>query len=307
MKVWIHSAFDNLPCEGFRKQRFWLMAEAFVRAGHEVTYWTGDFNHGTKSKRIFSADPGMPGITVKILPVTAYAKNVSLKRVASHLRYAAEWMKAGTEEARRQRPDLIIAACPTIGVAAAALRIAREFSAVSAVDIMDAWPETFERLAPKPLRIAVRAALWPLKRRIRRVYRGSDIVSGVSERYAGLTGRGDYRLAYHGVENALALAPWPGRANDSADAEIRLAYVGNLGNGYDLGTVFGGMEELRKRGMEVSLTVAGRGPMEETYRSTAPAGVRFAGYLAEPELEKLLAGSDIGVVPLGDESWVGLP
>ena len=32
MTVWIQNPFDNLPCEGYRKQRYWLMAEAFARA-----------------------------------------------------------------------------------------------------------------------------------------------------------------------------------------------------------------------------------------------------------------------------------
>ena len=36
MTVWIQNPFDNLPCEGYRKQRYWLMAEAFARAGHSV-------------------------------------------------------------------------------------------------------------------------------------------------------------------------------------------------------------------------------------------------------------------------------
>ena len=49
MTVWIQNPFDNLPQEGFRKQRYWLMAEAFVRAGHDVVYWTSDFSHARVS------------------------------------------------------------------------------------------------------------------------------------------------------------------------------------------------------------------------------------------------------------------
>ena len=49
MTVWIQNPFDNLPCEGYRKQRYWLMAEAFARAGHSVVLWTSDFSHGAKA------------------------------------------------------------------------------------------------------------------------------------------------------------------------------------------------------------------------------------------------------------------
>ena len=33
MRVWIVNPFDNLPLEGTRPQRYWLMARAFARAG----------------------------------------------------------------------------------------------------------------------------------------------------------------------------------------------------------------------------------------------------------------------------------
>ena len=52
MTVWIQNPFDNLPCEGYRKQRYWLMAEAFARAGHSVVLWTSDFSHGAKAPRL---------------------------------------------------------------------------------------------------------------------------------------------------------------------------------------------------------------------------------------------------------------
>ena len=305
MRVWIHSCFDNLPHEGFRKQRFWLMAEAFVRAGHEVVYWTGDFNHGTKARRVFSSPPGADGIEVRILPVMPYRRNVSLKRALSHMAYAREWLARGLEAGAAARPDLIVAACPTIGSAAAALKLARRFSAKMALDIMDAWPETFERLVPAPLGKLAHFALSPLRRKARRLYREADLVSGVCLRYRELSGRSDYLLAYHGIENALSRQdPPPAR---SAGDGLRLVYAGNLGVGYDLSAVFAGMEILRKKGVKVSLAVAGNGPLEGKWRAIAPKSVEFLGYLPGERLEKLLEECDAGIVPLKADSWVGLP
>ena len=54
MRVWIENPFDNLPEEGFRPQRYWLMADAFSRAGHDTVLWTADFNHTTKARRLVS-------------------------------------------------------------------------------------------------------------------------------------------------------------------------------------------------------------------------------------------------------------
>ena len=59
MKVWIVNPFDNLPLEGNRPQRYWLLARAFARAGHDVTLWTSDFSHARKAKRVFCVESSM--------------------------------------------------------------------------------------------------------------------------------------------------------------------------------------------------------------------------------------------------------
>ncbi|MBQ8125572.1 MAG: hypothetical protein IJ173_06730, partial [Kiritimatiellae bacterium] len=96
MRVWIENPFDTLPLEGGRPLRFWLMAAAFARAGHEVVYWTSDFNHITKRKRVFvrAGEEDSRGgaaarredvpFAVELIPTKPYAKNVSLARVRSH-------------------------------------------------------------------------------------------------------------------------------------------------------------------------------------------------------------------------------
>ena len=86
MRVWIENPFDNLPCEGFRPQRYWLMAEAFARAGHDVTLWTSDFSHATKAPR--SISPFSAPFRLKLVKTPPYRSNVSLSRILSHRAYA---------------------------------------------------------------------------------------------------------------------------------------------------------------------------------------------------------------------------
>ncbi len=61
-----------------------------------------------------------------------------------------------------------------------------------------------------------------------------------------------------------------------------------------------------------TLEIAGAGDMEESLRrfasAQAAAGrVTFRGYLGVEELARLLAGADVGVVPMPPESCVGIP
>ncbi|MBR1921951.1 MAG: glycosyltransferase WbuB, partial [Kiritimatiellae bacterium] len=87
MRVWIENPFDGLPVEGHRPQRYWLMAEAFARAGHAVTLWTSDFSHATKlPRRLTQAGPD--AFALRLVATRPYARNVSLARIRSHRAYA---------------------------------------------------------------------------------------------------------------------------------------------------------------------------------------------------------------------------
>ena len=292
MVVWVQNPFDSLPGEGSRKMRYWLMCEAFARAGHRVVFWTSDFSHATKKKRTLSSLT-TPDFEVRFIPTLPYSRNVSLARVRSHRAYARAWLRLAADEAARAKPDLVVASIPTISGAAAALTLGRRFGAKVVVDVQDAWPETFERLVP-------RFVLWPLRRAARRVYRDANLVTGVSVRYRDLTRRPDFYLAYHGIEvpPTSHVAAVPDVPHDAPSTSLRLLYIGNLGRTYDLATVVRAVEA----NDDFTLDVAGFGD----FASTCPR-VRFHGLLAASALEPLLASAAVGVVPMASDSWVGVP
>ena len=302
MTVWLQNPFDNLPTEGYRKQRYWMMAEAFVRAGHRVVLWTSDFNHTTKTKRAEKV-AGVAKVEVRQVPTLPYRKNVGLERVKSHRDYAKVWERMAL--ATGERPDLIVTSLPTISGAEAALRLGRKLGAKVVVDVQDAWPETFERLAPRGFRWLAHLALSGLRRRAQRVYRETDLVTGVCERYRALTGRNDYRRAYLGVEREENRRVEVERWRGDAATVVRLVYAGNLGVSYDLGTVIRGLGE-------ATLDIAGKGDEEAKWKRLVKelgleGRVTFHGYLDERALHELMARCDIGVVPMRDDSFVGVP
>ena len=309
MLVWIQNPFDNLPAEGYRKQRYWLMAEAFLRAGHRVVYWTSDFSHARKGKREEGRAGREEGIDVRLIPTFPYSKNVSLVRIRSHRAYAQSWMRLALDPGNRtieqseqseqsNKPSLIVSSCPTLSAAAAALEIGHALDAKVVIDVQDAWPETFERLAPRGLRGLARLALAPLRLQARRIYREADLVTGVCDAYRELTGRSDYWRAYLGIE-AEGDCP-SSRHEDAAGAAsaVRLVYAGGLGKTYDLKTLVAAVEANR----EMTLDVAGFGDF-----SCACPRVKFHGMLSAEDLRKLYATCDIGVIPMNDDSGVGLP
>ena len=296
MTVWIANPFDNLPPEGARPQRYWLMARAFARAGHRVTLWSSDFSHARKAPRTLTDGARWEGdgFRLVLVPTPPYPRNVCLRRILSHRAFARNLRKLA--ELEPQCPDLVIASLPPLASAAALAAFCRARGIAFVVDVMDAWPENFARVVP-------RWTLAPLRARARRIYRSAQGVSAVAARYLDLAksygAQAPTHLAYHGIE----LPPPP--PVHAERGVFRLVYVGTMGTSYDLETVIDAVREMS----DVELDLAGTGPKEAALRARAEgcARIRFHGYLGDEELRALLARADAGLVPMFDDSCVGVP
>ena len=311
MNVWIVNPFDNLPLEGYRPMRFWLMSEAFRKAGHDVVYWTSDFSHANKKKRVLDPDVEVP-FDIEILETEPYFKNVSLRRLMSHRKLAKTFLKVARQaikDGRYKTPDLIIASSPPLGLVDASHKIASETGARVIVDIMDAWPETFERVMPRFL-------LWPLRRLARRNYLRAAAITTVADNYVELARSygfsKDIRRFYHGItkgDSPRSPFPVPRFPHPSTGTvPLRIVYAGNMGRSYDLMTA---VEALGDLGGIATLDIAGKGEQEESLKAFVEKkgikNVKFHGYLAEAELLGLLKESDVGLVPMDPSSCVGIP
>lgn len=296
MTVWIANPYDNLPIEGYRPQRYWLMARAFARAGHDVTLWTSDFSHAHKRRRAIRGEVKGDGFDVRLVPTPPYPKNICLKRIFSHLILSLRWRRAAERE---QNPDIVICSSPPLSLCAAVRRFSAARSIPYIVDVMDAWPETFERILPRPL-------LAPLAGIARRNYLGAAGVSAVARRYGELVRgygvAGDIHVCPHGIERVKRAKSDPPPSGTGA---LRLVYCGTMGASYDLATVIDAVKDTPA----AELDLAGAGPSEAALRERAKGcpRIRFHGYLDECALRRLFASSSAGIIPMFPESCVGIP
>lgn len=328
MIVWINNPFDNLPLEGYRPQRYWLLAQAFARAGHTVVLWTSDFSHALLRKRFFTratltaagAQIG-PDARLLLIPTRPYGTHVSFARLRSHRAYARAWFHLGSKLVARghlPKPDLIVTSVPPLSVGLTAQAFRRRWNCKVVVDIQDAWPETFYRLLPFPRGLRARVAPWifaPIRRWARTVYTGADAIVGVARRYLDLAAASGAKapayLCHLGIELPGSFAAPPTAIKQqflepaSRRRSYRLVYIGNMGRSYDLDTVLRGVRETPG----VELHLAGSGPEEWRLRLQAQGSPRilFHGYLRAPDVRALLASSDVGLVPMFDSSCVGVP
>lgn len=297
MTVWIVNPFDNLPTEGFRPQRYWLMAEAFASAGHDVVLWTQDWSHAKKSRR--KMYPSQAPFVLKYVRVPGYERNICLKRIWSHWRFAKNW--ASEAERTESKPQLVVVSSPPLFIGREVERFCRRTKSVYIVDIMDAWPETFERVVP-------RWSLSWMRRMAERNYRGAGGITAVTRSYLNLAeGYGakcPMHLCYHGIQ--MSRRPVELRnGGSSAGSKVKLVYLGNMSLSYDLAMVVDAV----KADEDLTLDLAGSGPDEPSlrHRSEGCPRIRFHGYLGEDAVRALLGRADVGVVPMFDESCVGVP
>ncbi len=317
MTFWIVNPFDNLPPEGLRPQRYWLMARAFAQAGHKVVYWSADFSHAYKRARNVAALAGRhEGFELRLVHEPPYPKNICLRRLWSHWRFARNWLAVARAEVKvlkGQGPDVLIVSSPPLALGAAARAFCRCTGAKLVIDIQDAWPETFQRVVPRFL-------LLPLTRLARRNYRAADAITAVSRRYLDLARAYGatclQHLCYHGIarppntpspnpETVHANPLYPLSSIIHPLSTTRLAYIGNMSLSYDLATV---VAVVRDRS-DLSLDLAGAGPDEAALKAQAADcdRIRFHGYLDETALRELLLQSDAGIIPMFPASQVGIP
>ncbi len=296
MRVWLVNPFDNLRSEGFRPQRYWLMARAFVDAGHEVVYWTSDFSHASKEKRVLAREVD-DGFAVRMVPTLPYSKNICLKRIVSHRRIARDWYEMARREA--DKPDVVIASTPPLVLCDAARKFAGECGAMFIVDVQDAWPETFERVLPGFV-----FSLLGMRSAARRIYCCADGISAVAMRYIALAAKYGSNAPTGLFGHCIDMTARP-KSQPADSSTLRLVYIGNMSLSYDLATVIKTVSGMNG----VSLDIAGNGPDKELVETLVSGSdnITFHGYLDLKRLSDLLARSDVGLIPMFPDSCVGIP
>ena len=335
LAVWLVNPFDDIPGEDLPPLRYWTLARILAARGHDVTWWSSTWSHRRKVAR--TVPTGIredEGFSVRLVATPPYAKNVSLARLRSHREFGKNFERLANEAvASRQleRPDIILASLPPLESPEAATRLARRMDATIVVDLMDVWPETFERLVPGPA--FIRKPLTGLffggmHRRRRELLAAADGVSAATHTYAEtVLGNvpadvprhvcyvGAYLQEFAAPPRVIDPVPLPGASTGSSSTSfepIQCVYAGSLGAGQDLEALVAAARALSAAGTRAVLHVAGTGPLEPMLRTTAASlrgscTLEVHGLLARADYVRLLGRCDVGLVLVKPESLVAVP
>lgn len=317
LRFTIVTHFEPIPTETeARPMRAGLLAAALADRGHDVTWWTPDFDHYLKRHRTGGdADiAAAPGLRIRLLKSLGYRRHVGLRRLLHHRRLADRWRRQVVAE---PRPDLLLSGWPTPEFAAAVVDEGRRLGVPAVVDIRDLWPDLWLDVLPGPLRPAGRLALAPYVRAGRQALRGATAIVGVTDEYVnwGLRRAGRARTE---LDRAFAFRfrPRPlddeGRAAALAaladrgwrpDDRLQLVFAGAFGRTYGLDLVLDAAKEVdRIAPGAVRFVLCGSGDrwIEIERRARDLDSVLVLPRVGVAELSAIYERSDLGIAPYDD-------
>jgi glycosyltransferase involved in cell wall biosynthesis len=319
LKVWLVTGGEPLPIGEGRAARLYrtgLLMRYLTAHGHDVTWWTPNFDH--RSKLPIRSRPEVLELSgngrIRLLASSGYKKNLSVQRLIDHAFVARDFRAASGREAS---PDVVVVAMPTLELAAEALRFGRGRNVPVVLDLRDMWPEVYVWHMPVAVQGIARAMLSPLFRRRNRYLSEASAVWAVSEEFLqwGLECGGRKRSSFDGAFLMLDASAEPGTADlDEArrfwdgvlgspvDAGMIGCFVGSINHQFDLETVALATAEARSRGARVRCVLAGDGETMGALRDRfgPESGVIWTGWIDRARLLALFERCDFGLDPMPD-------
>jgi glycosyltransferase involved in cell wall biosynthesis len=312
-RIWLVTIGEPLPIEGdSRALRCRMLARELARRGHEVTWWTSDFDHFAKRHHPPGNDEqAFEGYRLRFLRGRAYRRNISLARQINHHQLARDFAaKAG----QAAPPDAIVCSFPPIELTDAVIGFARKRGVPSIFDVRDLWPDEAVARVPRWARGAAELVVSPLRRRVSAAARNATAVVGVSRLYRdwGLkhAGRPEREadqiipLGYPDSDQSRAIRR--SRSNETS-GPCRFLFSGSFNLSVDVGLIIAAFRRLAH--LDMTAIVCGTGEKEAEWIAQAAGDprIKFAGWVNGEEIRRHAGECDAGLVCYRPNSLVSLP
>lgn len=301
-RIVIIDHFSKTPDEP-GNNRFIYLGELLCSYGFDVEIITTTFAHLKKKQRKANAKL-YDSLSYKytMLPEPGYPRNVCLKRFYSHYIFGKN---LSNFLETMEKPDVIIAAVPSLDVGIAAGNYCSKYQIPFIVDIQDVWPEAFKLVLKMP--VISDLAFLPMALQANRFYKQADCIIAVSETYMqrGLESNGKDKnglCVYLGTDIGNFDKSSKNISVEKPDGELWITYVGTLGHSYNIEIIFDALNELPDElNQNVVFHIFGDGPYLERFKEYAKnckIQSIFHGRMEYPVMVANLCKSDIAVNPI---------
>lgn len=294
----------NLGSEG--NNRFNYLTKLLSNENLNLELVTSEYSHSLKKRKPKINNLDLE-FKVTYIREPGYEKNVSLKRIFSHYKMAQNMKKYLN---KRDIPDLIYCAVPSLSVAHVAAKYAKRHNVKFIIDIQDVWPEAFKMVLDIP--IISNLIFHPMTRKANYIYKEADEIVAVSKTYANLALEKNNKCKQaHNIYIGTNLKTFDklkaqGDTLIKPKNELWLAYIGTLGHSYNIPLVMDALAILNKKGItNIKFIIMGDGPLRKEFQEYAiknNISAEFTGRLDYGEMVSMLSYCDIVINPISKGS-----
>lgn len=255
-----------------------------------------DFNHW--GKKYYSAREMANPQQIHI-HVPQYKKNLSIKRIWSHIRFA--FGVRSILKKLQERPSAVYCIMPTSTSAYFCARYCKKNNIKFIVDVVDLWPDSL--LPIVRFKSIFNLLLYPWTYLTHYCYKAADVIMGESAKYAYEAKRYNCKAEYYSIYLGVDV-PFINKVKDTVkldikkpDDEVWIGYAGNLGNSYDFTTLMKAYEKASKE-RKCKLLFIGDGDSRayiEEFSKNHQLNIEIIGYCPYETLLAYLGYCDIAV------------
>lgn len=319
MKIWTVTIGEPVPVkEGSsdRLHRAGAVSHYMAEHGHQVTWWTSTFDHFRK-QHLFDTDTDIKvndNLTIKLIHGLGYKRNISLSRIRDHALIASKFAKQAQSEAK---PDIIVAALPTIDLCVESVKFGRQNGIPVVLDMRDMWPDIFIDALPGPARGIGRLMLSSMFSQAQKACSGATAIMGITDAFVdwglarGRRKRTSLDVSFPFAYESSSLDPhaiaeseafWDNLGVRKTNDDLVACFFGTIGWQLDVGTIIGAARKLHLSRVPIRFVLCGSGERLDYFKEQAAdcPNIVFPGWVNAAQIRVLMARSTLGLDPLPD-------
>lgn len=281
---------------------------AFKKCGYKVTHISTDFDHAQKAYVALPLNENVDGVNVYRLHVVAYSKNLSIRRILSHLQFA--WKLRKYLHSLAEKPDYIYCVTPTSTSAYVAGKYCKKYGIKFIIDLIDLWPDSLMPLYSSKL-ISIATSPWSYI--THKAYKMADFICGESVKYANHAHQFNLDVPWYPIylgvnkEKVKRLIEESRIDVPEKRAPIRLCYGGDLGNSYGFDAILKALDYIQEHGVPYEMYFVGGGDRYEyiqNYSQEHGLNVLITGKIPYCDYLKYLSTCDVAFNAFGPNTKV---
>jgi glycosyltransferase involved in cell wall biosynthesis len=311
LRIWILQDGEQLPLiEGSKPMRSWRLGEELAQRGHQVIWWSSNFNHMSKEKvcegdHIFKIEDNF---ILKLLEAGTYKKNLSLARVRHHNILGRRFK---SEAIKEKKPDIIVACHPIVEFSYEAVQYGKTFNVPVIVDVRDMWPDTFADYFPKVFAPFIKLSTYFMRKKTQMALEGASEIVAASQsmlKWALKFRKGGKGKIFHHSTDPLMKEVSSSRKLDfirsKKDSSVIISFIGTFGQTYDLDTICKAAKKIKYTHPNVLFVLAGDGEKFSSISAMTKdyTNIHLLGWLNKEECRELMFLTDIGLVPIKNDT-----